>query len=133
MTRALGLTVALLVLALGGRGLSEAEKDEVIVNINHSRFEPEAFEFEAGDEVRFVIHNGDPIDHEFILGDALVQSRHERGVHTKHDSIPGEVSVPAGATAITTYEFHQPGELIIGCHVPAHYEYGMKARVTVEA
>jgi uncharacterized cupredoxin-like copper-binding protein len=132
MMRALTITGALLGLVLGACGLPEAQKDEIIVNINHSRFEPEAFEFEAGDEVRFVIHNGDPIDHEFILGDALVQSQHERGVHKKHDTIPGEVSVPAGATAITTYEFRQPGKLIIGCHLPAHYEYGMKARVTVE-
>lgn len=132
MIGALRLSLVLMSLALGGCvGSAEADGPEVIVNINHSRFEPHVFEFEAGEEVSFVIHNADPIDHEFILGDHWVQSRHERGDHAKHDAIPGEVSVPAGATATTTYEFTEPGNLIIGCHLPAHYDYGMKAPVTV--
>ena len=104
---------------------------EVIVNINHSRFAPVAYEFEAGTTIRFVIHNGDPIDHEFILGDEAVQDRHENGTHAQHGAVPGEISVPAGTTQSTTYTFTAPGRLIIGCHLPAHYSYGMKAPVNV--
>jgi len=101
----------------------------VEVRINHSRFAPESFEFEAGETVTFVIHNSDPIDHEFILGDDSVQRRHEEGSEKEHGAIPGEVSVPAGETRTTTYTFTEPGKLIIGCHLPGHYAYGMRAEV----
>jgi uncharacterized cupredoxin-like copper-binding protein len=110
---------------------ARAEEQEVIVNVEHSRFSPERYRFEAGTTVRFVIHNGDPIDHEFILGDASVQRKHELGTHAKHGAVPGEVSLPAGETRVTTYTFSRAGTLTIGCHIPAHYAYGMRADVTV--
>ena len=103
----------------------------VPVDIKYSRFEPDEFRFKAGQEVTFVIFNDDPIDHEFILGDQAVQDGHELGTEAHHGSIPTEVSVPAGATVETTITFDRPGELIIGCHLPGHYAYGMKAIVTV--
>ena len=125
-------SLVVLVLALGGCALTaEAEESVVTVNINHSRFDPGAFEFATGTTVRFVVRNDDPIDHEFLLGDEVDQDRHERGSHASHGAIPGEISVPAGSTRSTTYTFTEPGDLIIGCHLPAHYAYGMRADVTV--
>jgi uncharacterized cupredoxin-like copper-binding protein len=103
----------------------------VHVNIHHSSFDPQSFDFSAGSTVTFVIHNGDPIDHEFILGDGAVQRRHENGTEPEHGAVPGEVSVPAGETARTTYEFSEAGRLVIGCHLPGHFEYGMRAEVRV--
>jgi uncharacterized cupredoxin-like copper-binding protein len=41
------------------------------------------------------------------------------------------MSVPAGETATTTYTFAQAGELILGCHLPGHYAFGMRADVTI--
>ena len=110
--------------AVAGTGEQTVE-----IGINHSRFAPESLEFEAGATVTFVIHNSDPIDHEFILGDDSVQRRHEEGSEKEHGAIPGEVSVPAGETRTTTYTFTEPGRLIIGCHLPGHYVYGMRAEV----
>jgi uncharacterized cupredoxin-like copper-binding protein len=110
---------------------AQAEEQDVIVNVEHSRFSPEHYRFEAGTTVRFVIHNGDPIDHEFILGDASVQRKHELGTHAKHGTVPGEISLPAGETRTTTYTFTRPGTLTIGCHLPAHFAYGMRAEVSV--
>ncbi len=130
----IGLRLCLVIsaLVLAGCALAaEAKESEVIVNINHSRFDPAAFEFETGTTVRFVIHNADPIDHEFLLGDEADQARHESGTHAEHGAIPGEVSLPAGTTQSTTYTFTEPGKLIIGCHLPAHFAYGMRADVTV--
>ena len=132
MTAALRLLLVVSVLALGGCALTaKAEETDVVVNINHSRFDPAAFEFDTGETVRFVIHNADPIDHEFLLGDEAAQDRHERGTHASHGAVPGEISVPAGSTRSTTYTFTEPGDLIIGCHLPAHYAYGMRGNVTV--
>jgi uncharacterized cupredoxin-like copper-binding protein len=126
------ICLCVLVLALGGCALTaEAEESVVTVNINHSRFDPGAFEFATGTTVRFVVRNDDPIDHEFLLGDEADQDRHERGTHASHGVVPGEISVPAGTTRSTIYTFTEPGDLIIGCHLPAHYAYGMRAEVTV--
>ncbi|MGH2776312.1 MAG: cupredoxin domain-containing protein [Actinomycetota bacterium] len=132
MTIALRVCLVISVLMLGGCAVAAGAKEsEVIVNVNHSRFDPAAFEFETGTTVRFVIHNADPIDHEFLLGDDADQDRHENGTHAEHGAIPGEVSLPAGSTRSTTYTFTEPGKLIIGCHLPAHFAYGMRADVTV--
>lgn len=132
MSDSLRFALVLSMLALGGCALTaEAQESEVIVNLDHSRFEPGAFEFQVGTRVRFVVHNNDPIDHEFLLGDQAAQDRHEAGTHAEHGAVPGEISVPAGATRSTTYTFTEPGKLIVGCHLPAHYAYGMRADVTV--
>ncbi len=119
-------------LAIGSVVVAEARSSsEVPVDINYSRFESEPLRFEAGQTVTFVIRNDDPIDHEFILGNQQVQDRHELGTEAHHDAIPTEVSVPAGATVRTTVTFDEPGKLILGCHLPRHYAYGMRAPVTV--
>jgi uncharacterized cupredoxin-like copper-binding protein len=126
------LAVAVLVL-LGAAAASEPNRphETVDVTIRHSRFVPAQFEFRAGTTVTFVIHNTDPIDHEFILGDASVQDRHEGGKEPAHGQVPGEVSVPSGSTGRTTFTFTSPGILLIGCHFPGHYDYGMKGTVLV--
>ena len=106
--------------------------DRVIeIRIEHSAFEPDRLEVEAGETVTFVIDNGDPIDHEFILGDEEIQRIHEEGTEKHHGARPGEISIPAGATRETTYTFEEPGELIYGCHVFGHYDYGMRGAVEV--
>lgn len=101
------------------------------VRIHHSKFIDDSFEVTAGTTVTFVIRNTDPIDHEFILGDDAVQARHENGTELAHGEVPGEVSVPAGATASATFRFPKPGKLVYACHLPGHFAYGMKGVITV--
>jgi uncharacterized cupredoxin-like copper-binding protein len=85
--------------------------------------------------VRFVLRNTDPIDHEFILGDAAVQARHEQGRDRHHHGeVPGERSVAAGQEAATTYAFPAGLDgrtLEFACHLPGHYAYGMRGTVRV--
>ena len=123
----LAVTLAACAPASGG----EPGEQTVRVRLHYSRFNPEAFEFQAGTTVTFVVENADPIDHEFILGDDGVQLAHERGTEAYHPPRPGEMTVPAGEIATTTYRFTEAGELIIGCHLPGHYAYGMRALVRV--
>jgi uncharacterized cupredoxin-like copper-binding protein len=104
----------------------------VDVTIHYSRFEPQTIAVRPGERVRFVIRNTDPIDHEFILGDEGVQLAHEEGTEAHHPPRPGEVSVPAGSTVVTTFTFPvTSGELIFGCHLPGHYGFGMRGTVTI--
>ena len=107
-------------------------EDRVIrIDIEHSAFIPERLEVDAGETVTFEITNGDPVDHEFILGDEEVQRAHEAGTDKRHYTEPGQISVPANSTAVTTYTFEEPGELIYGCHISGHYDYGMRGAVEV--
>jgi uncharacterized cupredoxin-like copper-binding protein len=134
--------VAAAVLCLAG-GLAAARaaaprgegERTVVVTMRHSRFEPARLQVAAGERVRFLLRNADPIDHEFILGDEAVQRRHEQGRERQHHGeVPGERSVPAGQEAATVYAFPAaPGGLALefACHLPGHYAYGMHGTVRV--
>ncbi len=128
---ALALVLVAVSLSLGARSGTLDETQTVAVTVRHSRFVPARFTFPRGTTVRFVITNTDPIDHEFILGDEALQNRHETGSEAAHGAVPGEVSVPAGGTGETIYTLSRPGVLLIGCHAPGHYAYGMRGWVRV--
>ena len=126
---------ALVAVRATGSRAGDGPERTVVVTMHHSRFEPATIRVEAGQRVRFVLRNTDPIDHEFILGDAAVQRRHEQGRERHHHGeVPGERSVGAGQEATTTYAFPavQAGqELEFACHLPGHYAYGMHGVVRV--
>jgi uncharacterized cupredoxin-like copper-binding protein len=116
----------------GCGGPSQAATGIVHIEIHHSRFVPASLSLGAGQTVRFVVHNADPIDHEFIVGDQATQDRHEHGLEDHHDgSVPGEISVPTGAVVTTTYHLDRPGQLLYGCHLPGHWAYGMRGVIRV--
>jgi uncharacterized cupredoxin-like copper-binding protein len=104
----------------------------VVLTAHHSRFSPARVEVAAGTTVRFVVRNEDPIDHELVVGDDQTHRRHEAGREAHHHGeVAGEVSVPAGDTAATTYRFDRPGRVLLGCHLPGHWDYGMRGVVLV--
>jgi uncharacterized cupredoxin-like copper-binding protein len=103
----------------------------IVLTIHHSAFSSDALDVARGQEVRFVVRNTDPIDHELIVGPMPVQLRHETGREAHHPPVPGEVSVPLYKTASTTYTFDEPGTIWFGCHLPGHWNYGMQGRITV--
>ncbi|MQA99934.1 MAG: hypothetical protein GEU78_06530 [Actinobacteria bacterium] len=127
------LFLALGLLALFGAGCRQAEAGApvIAIEIEHSRFDPAAIRVEAGSTVTFVVHNGDPIAHEFLIGDAAAQRRHETGTEPEHGARPGELSIPPGETRITSYTFPSDGRLLVGCHLPRHYDYGMRGTITI--
>lgn len=128
------VVLALAVAGLTGCAAAGAGSDEVrtvVLDVHHSRFSLSALDVSAGERVRFVVRNGDPIPHELIVGDMAVQDVHEKGSEAHHGDRPGEVSVAAGATAETTFTFRTPGRLYFGCHLPGHWAYGMQGVVTV--
>jgi uncharacterized cupredoxin-like copper-binding protein len=119
--------------AAASRGTAaRANAGTIHITIHYSSFAPDRLSVDPGQTVRFVIENTDPIDHEFILGDEHVQLVHEEGSEAHHPPRPGEVSVPAGQTVVTTFTFPAtPGELIFGCHLPGHYDFGMRGTVAI--
>ena len=129
--RGLAATIIALALVACTPASGDPGEETVHVRLRYSRFQPSTFSFDAGTTVTFVVQNADPIDHEFILGDRAVQIAHERGTEAYHPPRPGEMTVPAGETLSTTYTFTQPGDLILGCHLPGHYAFGMRGVVHV--
>ncbi|MEA2435192.1 MAG: hypothetical protein QOG54_2649 [Actinomycetota bacterium] len=125
---AAALLIAAVACAHDGSGAADRE---VQVKLTLSRFVPDHFEFKAGTTVTFVVTNRDPIDHEFLIGDEAAQRAHELGTEAHHGAKPGELSIPAGETRTTTYTFGEPGHLLIGCHRPGHYAYGMRGDILI--
>ncbi len=103
----------------------------IMLTAHWSRFDSSHLAVPVGTTVRFVVHNDDPVPHELIVGDQAVQDHHEKGTEAHHGERPGEVSVPAGATAETIYHFDRPGTVLFACHLPGHWAYGMRGTIAV--
>jgi uncharacterized cupredoxin-like copper-binding protein len=111
--------------------LSGRDDPTVAIEIHYSHYEPSAVVVPLGVPVTFTIHNGDPIDHEWIVGDAAVHERHRTGTEPVHGSRPTEVTVRAGETVTTTVVFATAGSQQYICHLPGHEAYGMVGTVTI--
>jgi plastocyanin len=101
----------------------------VEIRIHYSKFEPASVTVPAGVPVTYVIRNDDPIDHEWLVGDAAFHARHRTGTEPVHGERPDEVSVPPMTTKTTTLTLAAGSYLYI-CHFPLHEEYGMVGVVT---
>jgi uncharacterized cupredoxin-like copper-binding protein len=103
----------------------------VEIRIHHSRYVPSALTVPVGRPIRFVFHNEDPIEHEWIVGDARLHEVHRTGTEAHHDSRPSEVSIPALGTVTTTVTFPVPGSQLYICHLPGHEAYGMVGTLVI--
>jgi uncharacterized cupredoxin-like copper-binding protein len=112
-------------------GSAAAGPVTVEIRIHYSHYEPASVTVPAGRPVTFVIRNDDPIDHEWIVGDAALHDRHRTGTEPYHDSRPTEVSVDALSTRRTTITFAAPATLKYVCHLPGHEGFGMVGTLVV--
>ena len=103
------------------------------IGIHYSHYTEDRLTVPAGVPVTFVLRNDDPIDHEWIVGDAAVHERHRTGTEPVHASRPTEVSIPAGSSRATTVTFSTPGTYLYICHLPGHEAYGMVGTLVVTA
>jgi plastocyanin len=114
----------------GGASVS-GEHGPVEIRMRYSAFSVTEVTVRAGQPLTVVLTNGDPIDHEWMVGDAAFHERHRSGTEPVHASRPTEVTVPAGASRTTTVTFRVPGEYPFICHLPGHEAYGMVGVVRV--
>jgi uncharacterized cupredoxin-like copper-binding protein len=103
----------------------------IAIDIRHSRFLPAAVSVPAGVPITFVLRNGDPIDHEWIVGNEASHTRHRTGTEPAHGERPTEQSIDALSSVRTTVTFAVPGRYRFICHLPGHEAYGMVGVVTV--
>jgi len=127
----LGLAIAVLTGMLAGVMARSNDPTEISIRIHYSHYEPAAVTVPVGRPVTFVITNDDPIDHEWIVGDAATHERHRTGTEPVHGARPTEVSIAALSQKRTTVTFAAPGSLQFICHLPGHEAYGMVGTVTI--
>jgi uncharacterized cupredoxin-like copper-binding protein len=73
--------------------------------------------------------------HEFTLGDAAMQKEHgEAMAHipagTAHGT-PSSITIEPGETKELTWRFGDSASLEYACHLPGHYEAGMRGQITI--
>ena len=105
-----------------------------VTSLDAMRYEPATFTFKRGQTVKFVVTNKGQLAHEFGIGTLSEQEEHAQMMKSmpdmKHDD-PNVITIEAGQTNSLVWQFTNAGSFVIGCHVPGHYQAGMKAIVTV--
>jgi uncharacterized cupredoxin-like copper-binding protein len=101
------------------------------ITIHYSHFDPSVLTVPHGVTVTFVLVNQDPIEHEWLIGDAAFHERHRHGTEAHHGARPNEVSIPPLGRVETTLTFDQPGTQLYICHLPGHEAYGMVGTLTI--
>jgi uncharacterized cupredoxin-like copper-binding protein len=135
LARAAVLLIAVASVIITGAAVATAAANAgpvtVEIHIRYSHFEPATVTVPVGRPVTFVIVNDDPIDHEWIVGDAALHERHRSGTEARHDARPTELTIDAMSTRRTTITFSDAAALQYICHLPGHEQYGMTATLVV--
>lgn len=113
---------------------SAAARTVKVTTTDQMRFEPATFEAAVGETVIFEVTNTGQIVHEFYVGTPEEQTSHEEEMksgHSTHDH-ENSLSVDPGQTKTLQLTFAKPGSLEVGCHVPGHWDAGMRGTLTVK-
>lgn len=114
---------------------STSVREVSVTMTDELRFEPGVVTVSTGETVRFVVHNAGDVDHEFLIGDEAAQAEFGAEMAKGHEGahVGGAgIALGPGESGAFAYTFDQPGELLIGCHEPGHYDGGMVASITVQ-
>jgi uncharacterized cupredoxin-like copper-binding protein len=125
------VATALLVVAGLAAGSVGSGPERFEIRIHYSHYQPSSISVPYGVPITFVLINEDPIDHEWLLGDAAFQERHRLGTEAHHGARPNEISIDPLSTVETVITFDKPGSLQYICHLPGHEEYGMVGTLTI--
>lgn len=110
---------------------------EVKVTLTEFKIESSLTEFQVGVPYHYVVTNEGAIAHEIMLmktmdnssGMDMEEMDKMALAHIEADNLP------VGGIATFDYTFivpAAPGELEFACHIPGHYEAGMKLAITVK-
>ena len=129
---AMAMLAATVVVAATGCGrVAGREPVTVEITIHYSQFDETALTVPHGVPVTFVLVNEDPIEHEWLIGDAAFHDRHRHGTEAQHGARPNEISLKPLETVRTTLIFEEPGTQQYICHLPGHEAYGMVGTLTI--
>lgn len=102
------------------------------------RFAPDTVTVQAGETIRFVVHNAGKIEHELVLGtDEDIRAHAEdmkKGTdhsHSHSHAGTAAISVAPRQTGELVVTFPKAGTLQMACLIAGHYEAGMKGQLSV--
>jgi len=100
------------------------------------KFDPATVSVKRGETVAFKVANPTKADHEFEVGDAAFQQKHDDEMKAMGSAMnmadePTGFSIKAGETKTIAFTFPTAGTVLYGCHEPGHYPAGMKGDIKV--
>lgn len=106
-----------------------------ITALDTMRYDKKGIQVKSGETVRFVVTNAGKIRHEFTIGTREEQIEHAKMMASMPGMVHEEgnsVSLEPGVTKELIWQFGKAGAIEIACHLPGHYEAGMRVRVNVK-
>jgi len=88
----------------------------------------------AGETIKFVVTNTGKLRHEFMIGDMEEQRQHAEMMKQMPDMVHEDantLTLEPGETKSLVWQFTKTGKLEVACHIPGHYEAGMRSQVVV--
>ena len=101
---------ATLVAAAGCGRVAGGEPVTLQITIHYSQFEETALTVPHGVPVTFVLVNEDPIEHEWLIGDAAFHERHRTGTEAHHGARPNEISLKPLETVQDDADLRRAGQ-----------------------
>ena len=112
---------------------------DIPVTISGMHFVPDHFEVRVGETIRFIVTNPTNLPHELFIGTMAEQLAHHAQVMNQPPPQQVQLMQHTGYgiylepndSGQFIYHFSDAGQVMIGCHVPRHWEAGMLATITV--
>lgn len=102
------------------------------------RFAPDTVQVQAGETIRFVVHNAGNVEHELVLGSDEDIRTHAEDMKKGQDHAHSHAGMAAihlgpGQTGELVVSFPKALTLQMACLIPGHYEAGMRGQLTVSS
>ncbi len=116
---------------------SKATRTIEISQLDTRKFEPTEIDVKEGETVTITVTNTATSLHEFFLGDEKSQEDHEKEMAAMGDAemkmsdTEARLFMEAGESKSITWTFSDSGEVPFGCHMPGHYDGGMRGTFKV--
>lgn len=99
-----------------------------VVLTDAMRFDPSHLAARTGETITFEVRNTGVIPHELFIGTAAEQQEHAAEMAAHGASAHGHdnaIRLEGGESGTLAYTVGSPGQLLLGCHEPGHYNAGM--------
>lgn len=125
-----------------GHGESAAGKPGNPENISRTikitaldiKYDKPEIQIKTGETIKFVVTNTGKLRHEFTIGDVDQQRQHAEMMKQMPDMVHEDantLTLEPGETKNLVWQFTKAGSLEMACHIPGHYEAGMKSKVKI--
>ena len=119
---------------------SQADRTVEIAAKDDMSYAPSSIQVQAGETVQFVVKNTGSLPHSFTLATPHGQREHQQSMqgmpmeklagHIKDE--PNGMVLQPGERRTLTWRFKDSGKIQFACHIPGHFQAGMKGQIRVQ-